>query len=92
MWVLAACLVTAADSTEKHKIGQLLKRLEGEPETFVLHSQTAAVLLTFQLFSIYHLRLGRAEITQIMVLSFYEESLIARDFVMTLLLVFWFFF
>lgn len=43
----------------------------GRTETFVFHSQTAAVLLTFQLFfttlyfSIYHLRLERAEITQI---------------------------
>lgn len=86
MWVLAACLVTVADSTEKHKIGQLLQGSEGGPETFVLHSQTAAVLLTFQLFlttlyfSIYHLRLGRAEITQI---TFHEESFSAGDFVMS---------
>lgn len=35
MWVFAACLLTEADSTEKHKIGQLLKCLEGEPETIV---------------------------------------------------------
>lgn len=68
MWVLAACLVTAADSTEKHKIGQLLKCSEGEAETFVFHQHTAAVPSTFQLFfttlsvSIYHLR---AEITPI---------------------------
>lgn len=58
MWVVAACLATAADSTEKHKIGQLLKCLQGEPETFVTNCRH---LLTFQLFlrtlyfSFYHL-------------------------------------
>lgn len=53
MWVLAACLVTEADSTEKHKIGQLLKCVEGEPETIVLNSQTVGVLLPLQLFFIF---------------------------------------
>lgn len=50
MWVLAACLLTEADSTEKHKIGQLPKCLEGEPETIVLNSQTVGVFLTYRLF------------------------------------------